>query len=122
MKDLGLMHLFLGLEVWKRSDVILVSQGRYTIDILRRFGMMHCKSMSTPMTMNLKKLCSDDSDLVNPTMYRQSVGSLMYLVNTRPNICFVVSTLCQFMCELRQMHWVAAKHVLKYYEVPLVMA
>ena len=93
MKDLGLMHFFLGLEIWQQWDAILVSQGRYTIDILRRFGMMDCKSMSTPMTLNLKKLCSDDSNLVDPTMYRQLIGSLMYLVNTRPDICFVVSTL-----------------------------
>ena len=61
--------------------------------------MMDYKSMSTPMTMNLKKFCSDDSDLVDPTMYRQVIGSLMYLVNTRPDICFVVSTLGQYMCE-----------------------
>ena len=38
----------------------------------------------------------------------------MYLVNTRPDICFAVSTLGQFMCESRQMHWVVAKHVLRY--------
>ena len=78
--------------------------------------MMDYNSMSTSMTMNLKKL-SDvvvDSNLVDPTVYRQLVGSLMYLVNTRPDICFVVSTLGQFMCELRKMHWVAAKHVLRY--------
>ena len=54
--------------------------------------MMDCKSMSTPMTMNLKKL-SDvavDSYLVDPTVYRQLVGSLMYLVNIRADICFPV--------------------------------
>ena len=108
------MHFFLGLEIWQRSDVILVNQDRYIIDILRRFGMMDCKSMSTPMTLNLKKLCSDESDLVDPTMYRQLIGSLMYLVNTRPDICFVVSTPSQYMHEPRQIHWVAAKHVLRY--------
>ena len=66
------------------------------------------------MILNLKKLSSDESDLVDPTMYRQLIGSLMYLVNTRPDICFVVSTLSQYMCEPRQIHWVAAKHVLRY--------
>ena len=75
---------------------------------------MDYKSMSTPMTPNPKKLCNDDSYLVDPTMYRQLIGSLMYLVNTRPDICFVVSTLSQYMCEPRQTHWVAAKHVLRY--------
>ena len=38
----------------------------------------------------------------------------MYLVNTRPNICFAVSTLGQFMFESRHMHWVATMHVLRY--------
>ena len=105
MKYLGLMHYFLGLEVWQHEDKIFLSQGRYTIDILRRFEMMDCKSMTTLMTMKLKKLSgfAADSDLVDPTVYRQLVGSLMYLVNTRSDICFVVSTLGQFMCEPRQM-------------------
>ena len=116
MKDLGLMHYFLGLEVWQHEDEIFLSQGRYTIDILRRFGMMDCKSMTTPMMMNLKKLSGvvADSNLVDPTVYRQLVGSLMYLVNTRPDIYFAVSTLGQFMCESRKMHWVAAKHVFRH--------
>ena len=64
MKDLGLMHYFLGLEIWQKLDAILVSQGKYTVDILRRFGMMDSKSMSTPMTPNIKKLYSDDLDLL----------------------------------------------------------
>jgi hypothetical protein len=37
----------------------------------------------------------------------------MYLVNTKPDICFVVNTLSQFMVESRQVHWVATKHVLR---------
>ena len=66
--------------------------------------MMGCKSMATPMTLNLKKLYSDESNLVDASMYRQLIGSLIYLVNTRPNICFVVSTLSQYRCEPRQIH------------------
>ena len=116
MKDLGLMHYFLGLEVWQRSDEIFLSQGKYTVDVLRRFGMLDCKSMSTPMVSNLKKLHASDSgsDLVDPTMYRQLIGSLMYLMHTRPDICFVVNDVSQFMSEPRQRHWVVAKHVLRY--------
>jgi hypothetical protein len=93
MKDLGLMHYFLGLEVWQRSDEIFLSQGKYTVEILQRFGMMECKSMATPMTINLKLLSDSSSDLVDPAMYRQFIGSLMYLVNTRPDICFAVNAL-----------------------------
>lgn len=53
-------------------------------------------------------------DLVDPMMYIQLIGSLLYLVHTRPDICYVVSTLSQFMLEPRHMHWVAEKHVLRY--------
>ena len=42
------------------------------------------------------------------------IGSLMYLTNTRPDICFVVNTLSQFLIDLRHVHLIAAKHILKY--------
>jgi hypothetical protein len=116
MKDLGSMHYFLGLEVWQKLGEIFLGQGKYTVEILSRFDMMDCKSMSIPMMKNLKKL-SDfalDSYLVDPTMYRQLIGSLMYLVNTKLDVSFAVSTLSQFMVELRHFHWVATKHVLRY--------
>ena len=72
MKYLGLMHYFLGLEVWKRKYEIFLSQGKYKVDVLCRFGMKDCKSMSTPMVSNMKKLYVSDSwsDLVDPTMCR----------------------------------------------------
>ena len=84
------------------------------MDILKRFGMLECKSIATPMDANLKKPrdSASDSNLIDPTMYRQMIGSLMYLTNTRPGICFVVNSLIQFMCELMQIHWIVAKHVL----------
>jgi hypothetical protein len=52
MKDLSMMHCFLGLEVWQRTDEIFLSQGKYTVEI---FEMMDCKSMPTPMMMNLEE-------------------------------------------------------------------
>ena len=40
MKDLGLMHYFLGLEVWQRPGEIFLSQEKYIVKILERFGMV----------------------------------------------------------------------------------
>ena len=116
MKDLGLMHYFLGLEVWQRQKDIFLGQGKYTIDILKRFEMLDCKSIATLMDANLKKLRDSalDSNLIDPTMYRQLIVSLMYLTNTRQDICFVVNSLSQVMCEPRKIQWIIAKHVLRY--------
>jgi hypothetical protein len=106
MKDLGLMHYFLGLEVWQRQGEIFLAQGKYIVDVLKRFGMMDCKSMSTPMVTNMKKPhdSNTSSDLVDPTMYRQLIGSLMYMIHTRPDIYYAMIAMNQFMTEPRQRH------------------
>ena len=116
MKDLGILHYFLGLEVRQKSGNIFLHQKKYTVDILKRFGMWNCRPMSTPMETNLHKLkeASVESRLVDPTLYRQIIGSLMYLVNTGLDICYVVNALGQFMCESRDIHLVALKHILRY--------
>jgi hypothetical protein len=61
MKDLGLMHYFLGLEVWQRQGKIFLAQGKYIVGVLKRFGMMDCKSMSTSMVTNLRNLHDSDT-------------------------------------------------------------
>jgi hypothetical protein len=106
MKDLGLMHYFLGLKVWKRQGEIFLAQGKYIVDVLKRFGMIDCKSMSTAMITNLRKLHDSDtgSDLVDPTMYRQLIGSLMYMIHTRPDICYAMIAMSLSMAEPRQRH------------------
>ena len=75
---------------------------------------MDCKEMTTLMITNLKRLRSSESILLDSTRYRQLIGSLMYLVNTRPNICFAVNVLSQFQVEPKHDHWIAAKHILRY--------
>jgi hypothetical protein len=109
MKDLDLMHYFLGLEVWQRQGEIFLAQGKYTVDVLKRFGMMDYKSMSTLMVTNPRKLHDSDagSYLVDPTLYRHLIGSLMYMIHTRLDICCAVIAMSQFMTEPRQRHWVA---------------
>jgi hypothetical protein len=104
MKDLGLMHYFLGSEVWQRDGQTFLGQGKYAMEILKRFGMQDCRPMSTPMVTNRKKIDASKSDAVDHTLYRQFIGSLMYLDNTTPNICFAVNTLSQFMVEPRRVH------------------
>ena len=88
MKDLGMMHYFLGMEVWKNADGISLGQGKYSLEILKRFRMMDCKAMTTPMASNLKLLSDASSDLVDAMMYPQMIGSLTYLKNMGQDIFF----------------------------------
>ena len=114
MKNLGLMHR--GLEVWQRPVEIFLSQGKYIVKLLERFGMTECNSMATPMEMNFKMLCGEVAgpNLVNPSEYRQLIRALMFLVNTHPDIFYVVKTLIQFMTHPVHEHWITSKHILRY--------
>ena len=114
MKDLGLMLYFLGLEVWQSSEGIFLNQGKYVVEILKRFDMLECKAMGTAMDSNLKLLADDSSELVDVTQYRQIIGLLMYLTSTRLGIHFVVNTLTQYLVQPRCVHLVTAKHVMRY--------
>eukprot|EP00253_Pinus_taeda_P015789 PITA_15789 len=114
MKSMGLMHYFLGLEVWQKNGEIFLRQGRYATDILKRFGMQDCQPMTTPMITNWKNIDVSGDKEVDPTLYIQLIGSLMYLVNTKPNICFIVNTLSQFMVKPKRVRWAAARHILRY--------
>ena len=66
------------------------------------------------MAYNLNIQSDDLSDSVDSMMYHQMIGSLMYLMNMRPDICFVVNTLSQLLTDPRQVHLVATKHILRY--------
>jgi hypothetical protein len=70
--------------------------------------------MSTLMVTNLNLLSDTSLETVDATMYRQMIGSLMYLTNTRLYTCFSMNMLSQYMVEPRGVHLIATKHVLKY--------
>ena len=69
-------------------DGIFLGKREYEVDILKRFGMLDCKEIATPMEYNLNLMSDALSESVDATMYCQMISSLMYLTNTRPDICF----------------------------------
>eukprot|EP00253_Pinus_taeda_P006867 PITA_06867 len=99
MKDLGFLDYFLGLEILQRSDGLFVSQGKYAREILEKFDMHGYKPIDTPLPGGWRKEDATSVEVVDATVYRQLVGSLMYLVNTRPDICYVVNQLSQALVQ-----------------------
>ena len=70
MKDLDLMHYFLGLEVRQSLERTFLNQGKYEVKILKIFDILECKSMNTPMEAKLKLLVDTSSKLIDATLYR----------------------------------------------------
>ena len=82
---------------------------------------MECKAMTKPMASNLNLLSDASLEAVDTTMYHQMIGSLMYLTNMRQDICFAVNTLSQFLIDLRHVHLITIKHILRYLRGTLIM-
>eukprot|EP00253_Pinus_taeda_P035965 PITA_35965 len=70
VKDMGLMHYFLGLELWKGDGEIFVSQGKYSNKILQIFHMESCKPMETPLVTNWRKETATFGEEVDATIYQ----------------------------------------------------
>jgi histone deacetylase 1/2 len=116
IKDLGDLHFFLGLEVKKTESGLLLTQEKYARDLLDKVGMTNCKSAPTPMS-STEKLSLYDGTLLTPddnTQYQSIVGALQYLTLTRPDLCFSVNKVCQYLHAPTTTHWTAVKRILRY--------
>lgn len=86
--DLDNLHYFLGIEIKRNSDGLVVLQAKYVADIIKRTNMSNCKPINTPLS---------SVDKLSATNYRSVVGALQYLTLTRPDISFAVNKVCQFL-------------------------
>jgi hypothetical protein len=113
LKDLGDLHYFLGIEVQRSKDGLLLKQQRYTTDILQRVGMMTCKPESRPLSASekLSHTKGQQLSIEDSTKYRSIVGALQYLTLTQPDIYFSVNKVYQFLHSPTSKHWAAVKQI-----------
>ncbi|WVZ24171.1 hypothetical protein V8G54_002715 [Vigna mungo] len=114
MTDLGSLGYFLGLEFSRVDGGILVHQKKYVSDILKRFGMENCNSTCIPIMANTKLTLQAKDERVDATLYKQIVGSLRYVCNSRLDISYGVGLISRYMGDPRESHLCAAKHILRY--------
>ena len=90
-KDLRKLKYFLDIKVAQSNSGVVISQRKYTLNILAATGMLDCKPIDTPMDPNVKLVPSQGELLRDPGRYRRLVGKLNYLTITRPDISFPMS-------------------------------
>jgi hypothetical protein len=111
VKDLGVLHHFLGVTAESRPSGLLLHQRQYTLDILERAQMSDCKPCSTPVDTQAKLSEATGDPVVDPTDYRSLVGALQYLTFTRPDISYAVQQVCLHMHDPRKPHLAALKRL-----------
>ncbi|GJS88374.1 putative ribonuclease H-like domain-containing protein [Tanacetum coccineum] len=90
MNSMGELIFFLGLQVKQKEDGIFISQDKYVIEILKKFGFTDVKTASIPMETHKPLLKDAYGEDVDEHLYRSMIGSLMYLTSLRPDIMFVI--------------------------------
>lgn len=116
MNDLGELKHCLGMDFERYDDGIRVHQAGYIQDVLRKFGMLDCNPVSTPLDSNVKVCKSEPWSKLDGKKppYRKLVGALLYLsITTHPDIAHAASLLSQYNESVGKTHWVA-KRVLRY--------
>jgi len=88
MKDLGELHHSLGVEDYRDFGQTFLSQSKYLRSLLENFRMDHCKTTVVPLQQNIKLHNDDGSKEADVTLYRQLVGTLIYLTTTRPDLAY----------------------------------
>lgn len=114
LKDLSKLKYFFGLEVVRSPVGISLCQRKYSLKILQEAGLLASKPVTFSMEQNIKLNKNVGDLLPNPTVYRRPGKRLLYLTITRPDLCYYVSRLGQYMTRPRQPHLQAAYKILQY--------
>lgn len=113
MSDLGKLRHFLRVEVKRSQDGIFICQRRYAREVLERFGMWESNAVKNPIVPGTKLQRDENGERVDETLFKQLVGSLMYLTVTRLDLMYGVCLISRYMANPRMSHWLVAKRILR---------
>ncbi len=111
MTNLGQLRHYLSIHFSFTKEIMFMSQIPYIEDILQMFRMAKCNATKVPIAKNTNFTTYMSGQKVDGTTYRKMVGKLIYLVNTRPNIKFSISTISQILIDRQLPHLNALKQI-----------
>jgi hypothetical protein len=102
------------LQIKQTQEGTFVHQGKYTMDVLKKFDMADAKPKSTPIPTSAALDADEDGESVDQKEYRSMIGSLLYLTATRPDLHFAVCLCARFQASPRTSHRQAVKRIMRY--------
>nr|GEW16990.1 copia protein [Tanacetum cinerariifolium] len=114
MSMMGELNFFLRLQIKQMEKGIFFNQSKYIKEMLKKFGLENSKPMKTPMSSNTKLTKDEECESVDSTKYRGMIGSLLYLMASRPDIMFSVCLCARFQEAPKTSHLEAVKRIFQY--------
>nr|XP_016492446.1 PREDICTED: uncharacterized mitochondrial protein AtMg00810-like [Nicotiana tabacum] len=119
IKDLGQLYYFWGIEISYFPSGLLLNQKKFVSDLLSEYKCEDVSPVACPLELH-EKLSADSGEVLDkPEFFRSLVGKLLFLTHTRPDICFDVQHLSQFLKCPRVPHMFVALHILRYLKYTL---
>nr|GEY23591.1 hypothetical protein [Tanacetum cinerariifolium] len=95
MSSMGKLTFFLGLQVKQKEDGTFISQDKYVAEIVKKFNFMTVKTASTPIKTKKHLVKDVEAADVAVHLYKYMIGSLMYLITSRPDIMRLITWQCK---------------------------
>nr|GEZ02207.1 retrovirus-related Pol polyprotein from transposon TNT 1-94 [Tanacetum cinerariifolium]GEZ02622.1 retrovirus-related Pol polyprotein from transposon TNT 1-94 [Tanacetum cinerariifolium] len=111
---MGKISFFLGLQISQSPRDIFVNQSKYALESLKKYGMQSSDLVDTPMVEKYKLDEHPQGKSVDPTHYHGMVGTLMYLIASRPDLIFSVCMCALYQAKPTKKHLHAIKRIFKY--------
>ncbi|CAM8948047.1 unnamed protein product [Rhodiola kirilowii] len=114
MSMVGEMNYFLGLQVIQKDDGIFISQSKYAKNLIKKFDLEKASHKQTPAATHLKITKDEARTQVDQTLYRSMIGSLLYLIASRPDIAYAVGVCARYQVDPKESHLLQVKRIIKY--------
>ncbi|GMI72814.1 hypothetical protein HRI_000950700 [Hibiscus trionum] len=114
LKDLGKLSYFLRMTVHQVNHGVILSQRKYVVELLEKMNLVDVSPSTSPMVTSPVLSSTDGEPFENLTLYRQVVGTLQHICNTRPDVQYAVNKVSQFMQAPLDKHWSAVRRIVKY--------
>ena len=105
---------FLGFQVKQLKDGIFLFQSNYARKLGKKFGLESAKHFRTPMPTNLKLSKDELGKMVEKTLYRSMIGSLLYFSASKPDIAFSIGACARYQACPKESHFIAFKRIIRY--------
>ncbi|KAJ9566983.1 hypothetical protein OSB04_002949 [Centaurea solstitialis] len=114
MYMMGELTYFLGLQIKQSEKGIFINQGKYALDMQKKFDLTSCTPMKTRMAPPLSLDKDSKGKPFDVTLYRGMIGSMLYLTASRPDIMYSTCLCARYQAEPKESHLTAVKRIFRY--------
>ncbi|GJR14504.1 retrovirus-related pol polyprotein from transposon TNT 1-94 [Tanacetum coccineum] len=114
MSMMGKMSFFLRLQISQSPRVIFFNQSKYASEIINKYGLETINPVDTPMVEKSKLDEDPQEKAVDPPCYHGMIGTLMYLIASRPDLVFAVCMCARYQAKPTKKHLHVVKRIFRY--------